>query len=189
MFLKVTIPLAGIVLLLISMAKAQSNSSSEIGSEIPDQGSNGTVECLRSCPNKTIPVNNRCYMFPDEAMTWYDASKYCQNRLGFLLLPDFPIELLIRELSYVYPKLSGNYRNSNFWVGASNTGSDIVLKWENGTQLPRNHPSWRKGHPPSATSLCVSIFKIKFTLLSLITKDCNEKSLFICQFNHIWSPV
>ncbi|KAL7630404.1 UNVERIFIED_CONTAM: hypothetical protein RMT77_019432 [Armadillidium vulgare] len=184
MFLKVTIPLAGIVL-LISMAKALSNSSSEVGSEIPDQGSNGTVDCPRMCPNKTIPVDNRCYMFPDEVLRWYEASKYCQDRGGFIFLPDFSIEVLIRDLTYVYPKLSGSYWNHNFWVGASTAGSDLVLKWVNGTVLPRNHPIWLKGHPSGFKSLCVSVFMLNVFPLSLITKNCNDKSLFICQFNHI----
>ncbi|KAL7630405.1 UNVERIFIED_CONTAM: hypothetical protein RMT77_019433 [Armadillidium vulgare] len=170
MFLKVTILLAGILLLLISLTKAQCKTTRD-----------------NECPNLTIAVNNHCYMFPDQYKKWNDASKYCEDKGGYLFIPDISYELVISNLSYVYPKIKENYMYNSLWVGAYGNGSDISFKWANGTELLWDHPNWFKGFPLSGTSLCVSVYRIKDVPYSLRTKGCNDITLFICQFDRISS--
>ena len=115
------------------------------------------TKCVTSCQDQWEEMANRCYLWPEEKLSWEDAEHFCNNLEGHLAsVTDEKIHKYLRS------KVNIDDGLDDIWVGGSDQEEKRVWTWTDGS--PWNFTRWATGpvKQPDAIRSCLGILHRDF---------------------------
>ncbi|XP_059154511.1 C-type lectin lectoxin-Thr1-like [Physella acuta] len=122
-----------------------------------------------------ISVKEKCYIYFNQELSWYDAQDYCKTHLYRGTLAEFHTKEEITAVKS-FPKKSF----LGFWLGANDLAKKGTFIWMySGLQIETNHSLWGLHQPDNGGNKedCVNLFSTN-TMNDYV---CSKTLPFLCQ--------